>query len=180
MAVATTVAAISLTACSNHSSDDASPETDYNTVCDVDINGWNENDSLIYPIIVTSPASIRYPLQVGLPYTMRYGIRITTRYPYTSVPMMLVVQQTDTVEGGHEHVVRNILRQEINPAVRDSLGHPLGGSWGSFIDYEAPLPDIALRFDTVGTYRMMLTPLTGNGAQLQGIASVGLLLVRGK
>ena len=178
MVVPMLVMAISLTACSSHSSEAQAEVIDYNSVCDVNISGWHEADSLIYPIIVTSPASIRYPLQVGLPYTLSYNIRITPRFGFASVPMLLMVQQTDTLPGGHLHVVRNILRQEINPAVRDSVGRPLGGTWGSLIDYEAPLSDVTLRFDSVGTYRMILTPLPGSNSQLSGIASVGLLLTR--
>lgn len=177
LAVAT-VAAISLTACSTPNSDHESQTVDYNTVCDVDIDGWHEADSLIFPVLLTTPATLRQPLQVGLPYNLRYSIRITPRYPYTTVPMQLTLQQTDTVAGGHLHVVRNILRQEVNPAVRDTLGRPLGGTWGSLIDYEAPLPDISLRFDTAGTYRLILTPLTAGNTPLSGIASVGLLLTR--
>lgn len=166
-----------ITACSP--SNDADGATvDYNTVCDVDISGWNENDSLIFPIQVNSPSSLRFPLQVGIPYQLRYCIRMTPKYPYTSVPMQLIVQQTDTIAEGQYHVIRNILRQEINPAVRDSLGHPLGGTWGSLIDYEGQISDVTLRFDTLGTYRMILTPITG-GSPFSGLASVGLLLTRG-
>lgn len=176
LAVAT-AAVISLAACSP-SNDVTQLIVDYNSVCDVSINGWHETDSLIYPIILNSPATLRYPLQVGLPYSLRYNIRITPQFGYTSVPMQLIVQQTDTVEGGRLHVVRNMLRQEINPAVRDSVGRPLGGTWGSLIDYEASLPDVTLRFDTVGNYRMILTPLTTGSTPFSGIASVGLLLTR--
>lgn len=174
--MAMVVAAISLTACSSPNPDVASP-IGFNSSCDVDLKGWNPTDSLVFPILVTNPPTLRNPIHAGQCYSMLCNIRIAPEYPYTTVPMHLIVQQTDTLSGGHQHVVRNLLRQEINPAVRDSLGHPLGATWGSLIDYEAPLSgDISLKFDSAGTYRMILIPLTPDQSSLSGISSVGLTL----
>lgn len=169
---------ISLTACSNPSNQLLSTDADYNTTCDVNITGWGETDSLIFPLVVTTPATIRTPIQLERNYRLCYGIRITSQYPYTTVPMQLSLQQTDTQTDGQEHVIRNLVRTDIHPAVRDSLGKPLGSTWGSLIDYEALIPDLSLRFDSAGTYRIILTPHTDGAAPLKGISSVGISLVK--
>ena len=168
------VAILSLEACSRSAAD----AIDYNTAQDTPVFGWKSTDTLYYPIQVTSPASIRTPIEVGIPYHIICGIRMAASFDMMRVPMMLIVQQTDTLEG-HTVIVRNLLRQPIAPAVRDSVGRPLGSHWGSYIDHEASLPaDLTLRFDSIGNYRMMLTPIIPGLPSLQGISSVSLSLRR--
>jgi len=102
---------------------------------------------------------------------------MSTEFPFTRVPMQLIIQQTDTTEG-HEYIVRNIFRQNIAPAVRDTLGHPLGSSWGSLIDYENYIDGLTIRFDSVGTYRMMLIPETQGLSGFVGLSAIGITLSR--
>lgn len=168
----------SLTACSQPDPRAlTTDEADYNAVCDVDVRGWGVDDSLVYPVLVTPEPTLRTPLHAGRNYRVYYNVRIAPQYGYTTVPMQLVVQQVDTLQGGHQHVVHNLLRQSVNPAVRDSLGRPLGPTWGSYIDYEAPMPEgLVVRFDSAGTYRMILTPLLPDQTALRHVASVGLSL----
>lgn len=172
------VAMLSLAACS-HPDPHAltADEADYSAVCDVALKGWGTADSLIFAVQVTPEPTLRTPLHVGRDYDVYYSVRIAPQYRFTTVPMQFIVQQLDTLQGGHQHVVHNLLRQVVNPAVRDSLGRPLGPTWGSFIDYEAPLPeDVTVRFDSAGTYRMVLTPLLPDQTVLRHVASVGLSL----
>lgn len=170
------VMASSLTACSSLSSEASGREPHYNTVNDVPILGWTETDTLLYPVLLTTPPTLRTPLVSGRSYDVYCSVRMTPGYAYQNVPMQLIVQQTDTVGTGYEHVVYNMLRQDIDVLVRDSLSRPLGTTWGSLIDYEARVPNLTLRFDSAGTYRMMLIPHLDRQTPLQGIASVGIAL----
>jgi hypothetical protein len=108
---------------------------------------------------------------------MGYSIRMSADYHFTRVPMQFIIQQTDTIEG-HEYIVRNILRQNIAPAVRDTLGKPLGPTWGSLIDYDNYIDGITIRFDSVGTYRMMLIPETQGLSSFIGLSAIGITLSR--
>lgn len=93
--------------------------------------------------------------------------------------MQLIVQQTDTLgQGGQERVTRNLLRKNIAPKVRDAEGRPLGSGWGSLISHEAQLDSLTLLFDSIGTYRMLLMPRTGELPALCGIASIGIQMER--
>lgn len=176
MAVAMAVAAmVSLSACS---SNDAGPRTDYDKALNVPIMGWAGGDTLLYTLHVTQPATLQHPLQVGIPYHMRCSIRMTSGFGLTHVPLQLSVQQTDTVAGGHTHVVRNLLRCDVAPQVRDSLGRPLGATWGSLITHEQMLDDISLRFDSAGTYRIIVTPQAEGAQSFYGLSAIGLSLVR--
>lgn len=89
--------------------------------------------------------------------------------------MQFIIQQTDTT-GGHEHIVRNVLRQRIAPAVRDTLGQPLGPSWGSLIDYEDYIDELTVEFDSTGTYRMLLIPETQHLSSFVGLSAIGITL----
>lgn len=101
---------------------------------------------------------------------------MTSDYPFTTVPMTLIIQQTDTTAQGGERVKRNFLRQHIEPAVRTPEGRPLGSSWGSLIQHEVQLDSLSLRFDSAGHYRMLLIPAIQGEVTLRGITSVGLSL----
>ena len=166
------VTAMVLTACQNRP--DATVP-DYNEVLDVSIFGWKDADTLFFPLQITFPSTIRTPIQQGIPYIMGYSVRMSADYHYARVPMQLIIQQTDTT-GGREHIVRNILRQHIAPAVRDTLGRPLGPSWGSLIDYDGFIDGITIRFDSLGTYRMMLIPDTKDMHGFTGLSAIGLSL----
>lgn len=166
------VVALMVSACQSNT--DAT-EPDYNLVIDVPMFGWKVADTLFFPIQITSPSTIRTPILQGMPYQLGYSIRMSADYRFTRVPMQLIVQQTDTT-GGHEHIVRNVLRQHIAPAVRDTLGHPLGPSWGSLIDYDNYINNLTIRFDSVGTYRMILIPDTRDVSGLVGLSAIGLTL----
>lgn len=170
------VALTSLSACSLPTHD-PSLVTDYNHVADVTLSGWTERDTLFFPIEVTSPAHIRTPLQVGTLYRLGCSIRMASSYALCDVPMLLVVQQIDTVSG-HTRLVRNLMREEIAPQVRDSEGRPVGNTWGSFIDHESRLDPLTIQFDTAGTYRMLLTPRTGPASSFSGLSAIGLQLHR--
>ncbi len=149
----------------------------YCRVVNVPLREWSASDTLFFPVQVTYPTTLRTPIVQGLTYQVRYNIRMSANYKFTRVPMQFIVQQTDTT-GGHEHIVRNVLRQNIAPAVRDTLGHPLGPSWGSLIDYENVIDGLTLRFDSLGTYRMMLIPETKGLSGFDGISAVGISLTR--
>ncbi len=149
----------------------------YNKIVNVPLLGWKQNDTLFYPVHVTEPTTIRTPIVKGHPYQMGYSIRMSSEYHFTRVPMQLIIQQTDTA-GGHEFIVRNILRQNIAPAVRDTLGQPLGPTWGSLIDYQNYIDGITVRFDSVGTYRMMLIPETQGLSSFIGLSAIGITLSR--
>ena len=149
----------------------------YSAVADVPLLGWKAADTLFFPVVITSPVTIRTPLVQGQPYLMGYTIRMSARYPLTRVPMQFVIQQTDTT-GGHEHIVRNVLREHIAPAVRDTLGRPLGPSWGSLIDYDGFIDGLTIRFDSLGTYRMMLIPDTKDANGFPGLSAIGITLSR--
>lgn len=166
------VAALMVSACQNNTD---GTEPDYNVVIDVPMLGWKVADTLFFPIQITSPSTIRTPLLQGIPYQLGYSIRMSADYRYARVPMHLIIQQTDTT-GGHEHIVRNVLRQHIAPAVRDTLGHPLGPSWGSLIDYDNYINDLTIRFDSVGSYRIMLIPDTRDASGFVGLSAIGLTL----
>lgn len=170
------VALTSLSACSLPTHDSGSV-TDYNHVADVTLSGWTESDTLFFPIEVTNPTHIRTPLQIGTTYRLGCSIRMASSYALNDVPMLLVVQQTDTVSG-HTRIVRNLMREEIAPQVRDAEGRPMGNTWGSLIDYESRLDQLTIRFDTAGTYRMLLTPRTGPTSSFSGLSAIGLQLHR--
>jgi len=149
----------------------------YSEVVNVPLLGWDANDTLFYPVHVTNPTTIRTPIVQGLTYQVGYNIRMSADYRFTRVPMQFIIQQTDT-SGGHEYIVRNVLRQNIAPAVRDTLGHPLGPTWGSLIDYENYIESLTIRFDSLGTYRMMLIPETQGLSSFTGISAIGISLSR--
>jgi len=171
------VALTSLVAC-RQASDSTSGELDYSHVVDVSLYGWGPADTLFFPVEVTWPAHVRTPLRQGLPYDVHCSVRMEGGYRLSDVPMCLIVQQTDTLEDGHTHVIHNLLRQEIAPVVRDSLGLAFGSSWGSLIDYQTQLDGLTLQFDSVGTYRMLLIPRTGELPAISGISAIGLHLYR--
>ena len=164
----------SLTACS---SDGPYTAADYDTVIDVPVLSWMPTDTLLYPIVISSEATRYNPLRQGATYRLRCSVRMTAGFELTQVPMQFIVQQTDTAEGGHLRVLRNVCRHDIAPHVRDKRGQPLGSTWGSLICHEEVLPDVSLRFDSVGTYRMMLIPETSGLASFRGISAIGLSLV---
>lgn len=140
--------------------------------------GWTNSDTLFFPIRITQPTTLRTPLVQGHQYQMGYSVRMSSSYPLTRVPMQLVVQQTDTAGTGREYVVRNVLRRHIAPVVRDTLGHPLGPSWGSLIDYEGYIDDVTIQFDSLGTYRMMLIPALQGRSRLTGLSAIGIMLFK--
>lgn len=164
-----------LTSACNVRSDGTEPV--YYEVVNVPLLGWTPNDTLFFPVHVTNPTTIRTPIEQGRPYQMGYSIRMSADYHFTRVPMQFIIQQTDTIEG-HEYIVRNILRQNIAPAVRDTLGKPLGPTWGSLIDYDNYIDGITIRFDSVGTYRMMLIPETQGLSSFIGLSAIGITLSR--
>ena len=161
-----------LNACQNNE-DGTDPA--YDKVIDVPILGWKAADTLFFPLQITDPTTIRTPILQGIPYTMGYSVRMSADFHYTRVPMQLIIQQTDTT-GGCEHIVRNVLRRHIAPAVRDTLGRPLGPSWGSLIDYDGFIDDISIQFDSLGSYRMMLIPDTKDIHGFTGLSAIGLSL----
>ncbi|MBO4754593.1 MAG: hypothetical protein J5543_08360 [Bacteroidales bacterium] len=166
------MAALMMSACQSHE-DGTDPA--YNVIVDVNMLGWNAGDTLFFPIHVTNPSTIRDPIVQGIPYQVGYSIRMSADYRFTRVPMQLIVQQTDTT-GGHEHIVRNVMREHIAPAVRDTLGHPLGPSWGSLIDYDNYIENLIISFDSTGTYRMMLIPDLRNVKSFVGLSAIGITL----
>ena len=162
---------INLSACSQ-----SRQHTVYNTSVDVPLDGWASTDTLFYHLTVSDSATIKYPIGLHQDYQLRVSIRYASHFPLLSVPMLLTLQQTDTT-GGYERPVRNLMRQQLQPMVRDTLGLPLGNTWGSLISMEEAT-DLTVRFDTSGCYRILLTPQFGYQRSLPGIASIGLQLCR--
>lgn len=149
--------------------------TVYNKSVDVHLEGWAPTDTLFYNITVTEPASIKYPIVTQRDYRMNMSVRFSTSLKLTHLPFLLTLQQTDTI-GGYEHPIRNIFRQELSLEVRDTTGIPLGESWGSLYSVETTSPSPTIRFDTAGTYRLMIIPTIGNLKSLPGVASIGIQL----
>ena len=169
------IAAAATTIPSACSDQEDGTEPEYNRVVNVSLLGWGASDTLFFPIHVTNSTTIRTPIEQGIPYLVGYSIRMSADYHFTRVPMQFIIQQTDTA-GGHEHIVRNVLRQRIAPAVRDTLGQPLGPSWGSLIDYDDYIDDLTVQFDSVGTYRMLLIPETQQLSSFVGLSAIGITL----
>lgn len=171
MALAT-AATISLTSCSSSGSDTDDHVTHYDRVQSVNVSHWASDDTLSFAINVTEQPQVRTPLLRQYDYHTFCSLRTTSDCRLTSLPLMLILQQVDD-QGA---VIRNLLRTEVNPVVRDETGRHLGSSWGSLYQYEAELPDARMRFDDAGNYRILLYPVTGSAAAIQGVASVGLSL----
>lgn len=168
-------------------SDASSPAIDYDYSCDVPLSGWRSQDTLFYPISVLTAPERRHPLRLGTDYDVWCSVRMTSSYPYGDVPMTLVVQQMEEVTHPVDslttrttiEVLRNILRHDLTAQVRLDTGEPLGGSWGSLITYDAPVHDhLSLRFDTTGTYRLLIIPKVPSGVSLTGLSAIGLTLRR--
>lgn len=166
------MAMLSLSACAPSSPEPTAGEVHYSLSADVDLHGWAATDTLFYPIAVCEPRDVRTPLVPQHTYRSACCIRTDASCRLTHIPMQLVLQQVDD-QGA---VLRNVLRTEIAPQVRDDRGYMLGESWGSLYQYECDLPDLTLRFDSLGTYRLLLNPAIGSQAALEGIASIGLSL----
>lgn len=169
------VALASLTACS---SELLSPSADYDTVVDVNMLAWASNDTLFFPVEVPETPSAQNLLKHDHTYRLRCSVRMSADYRLESLPMQLIVQQTDTLSSGHSHVVRNLLRENVSTRVRDKQGMVLGDTWGSLTTHEEMLQDVTLRFDSVGSYRMLLVPRTNGLAAFKGISAIGLSLVK--
>lgn len=160
----------SISACSRNES-----QTVYDSSVDVHLNGWVSTDTLFYNIVVTDPPSIKNPIVVGQHYQLSISLRYSADFPLTQVPFLLQMQQTDTV-GGYTRPVRNIFRELLSPAVRDSMGLPLGDTWGSLISRQEQQTGLQVHFDTAGTYRFLIIPELGDQPSLPGLASIGLRL----
>lgn len=170
--VAVTVAILtSLSACNLSDSG----RTVYDISVDVPLSGWASTDTLFYSVCVDDVASLRHPIERGVDYQLSVSVRHVSRYPFMSIPFTLIQQQTDTTQG-FEHPVRNILHQSVAPVIRDSLGHQLGASWGSFITVNVPVPDVSIRFDSAGTYRFLVIPDLGTLTSVTGLSALGLRL----
>lgn len=154
--------------------------TDYDQSVDVPCQNWRNEDTLFFPITVTDTPEIRTPLLLATDYHMDCCVRMGANYKYANVPMQLILQQTDTTSASavQRHVIRNLLRQEIAPTVRNAQGQELGSTWGSLIQYEGRIEDVTIRFDTAGTYQMLLIPAIDGATSLEGIHSIGLSLTR--
>lgn len=163
---------LSLNACSNESGDKS---LGFDFSVDVPSRGWTAQDTLFYPIHITEQPEVRTPLLRDVDYDVFASIRMSSAYKFCNVPMTMLLQQTDTT-GGMTHVVRNLLRQEISPIVRNDEGRELGANWGSLTQHEVQLDSISMRFDSIGTYRILLIPTTQEINALDGIFSVGLSL----
>lgn len=164
---------LSLTACAPSSPEPAAGEVHYDLSADVDLQGWAATDTLFYPITISAVRDVRTPLVAQHAYRSACCIRTDASCRLTHIPMQLVLQQVD--EQGA--VLRNVLRTEIAAPVRDDRGYMLGESWGSLYQYECDLPDLTLRFDSVGTYRLLLNPAIGSQAVIEGVASIGVSLI---
>lgn len=158
-------------------SDTADSERAYDYAVDVPSTGWTSADTLFYPFTITDPPQVRTPLVAGTSYHATYHVRTAAQFGLTHLPVSIILQQVDTLGAGEtSHVVRNVLRHETSLPVRDEQGRPLGDSWGSLYQYEAPIDSLTLRFDAAGYYRMLLIPSTGNTAAFTGIHSIGISL----
>ena len=161
--------------------DASEADTDYDVVTDVPVMGWTEADTLCFAVQVAE--SVRHtpvPLR-GIDYRLRCSVRIQPDYAFAEVPMLLIVQQTDTAGLGQgTRVVRNLMRRNISVRVRDAAGHPLGPTWGSMAQHEEMIDSLTLRFDTTGSYRLLLLPRAYNHTSLPGITAIGISLNRSK
>lgn len=168
--------ALSLSGCVN--SEPTVAETAYDYTVDVPCRGWTYNDTLFFPISVSENPEIRTPLQRSTNYQLGCALRISSDYQYANVPMLLILQKTDTTNclGKRPLVIQNLLRQEIVPQVRDNAGRELGNTWGSLIQHETVIDSLSIRFDSVGTYQMLLIPQSGEISSIDGVHSVGLSL----
>lgn len=149
--------------------------TAYNNSVDVPLMGWTSADTLFYHITVTDPATIKTPIAISRDYQLNIGFRYSSAYPLSCVAYHLLLQKTDTT-GGYEHPTVNLLRQDMTTMVRDSIGTPLGDTWGSLISLETRQPDLTIRFDSAGTYRFLLIPDLGELSALPGVASASIRL----
>ncbi len=171
------IMAIALTGLSACSSPNEPHTAVYDYSVDVPQSGWTSADTLFYDLLLTQPATIKNPIVPRRTYQLSMSVRFDASFPFTALPLQLLVQQTDTM-GGYLHPVRNLLRRDLAPQLRDSLGQPIGHTWGSLITQSIPLPDLTLRFDSAGTYRLLITPQTGSHRSIPGIASVGVRLTQ--
>lgn len=169
MAIMTLILA-STSACNSNE-----PQTVYDNSVDVHLSGWASTDTLFYDIVVTDPPSIKNPIVVGKVYQLSISLRHTAEFPLNQVPFLLQMQQTDTI-GGYVHPTRNILKEHFSPYVRDSIGLPLGDTWGSLIARQEHKTGVHIHFDTTGTYRFLIIPEIGDLPSLPGLASIGLRL----
>lgn len=172
--VAAALLAINFLSCNTNGGQTAKVSYDHSV--DVPSREWRAQDTLFFPITISDEPEVRTSIIRGTDYPVWCSIRMTSDYPFTTVPMTLIIQQTDTTAQGGERVKRNYLRQHIEPVVRTPEGRPLGSSWGSLIQHEVRLDSLSLRFDSVGHYRMLLIPAVQGEVTLCGIASVGLSL----
>ena len=170
-----------LTACSSDEGD-ATEEASigYDHSADVPMLGWSFSDTLFFPLTVLAEPELRSPIVIGADYSLWCSVRHDASYSYQQLPLTFVVQQTDTTGtlNGTSRVVRNMLRRQMTLPIRRPDGHPLGTSWGSLIQYETEADSLTLRFDSAGTYRMLLIPDVPASQPLKGVASVGLTLRR--
>lgn len=164
------VMVLSLSACSQNNA-----QTVYSNSVDVPLLGWTSADTLFYNITVTEPATIKSPIAIRHDYQMNVDIRCSSSYPLSSIDYHLLLQKMDTT-GGYNRPVANLLRQEITTVVRDTTGTPLGDTWGSLITLQTTRPDLSVRFDSAGLYRILLIPELGELREVPGIASVCISL----
>lgn len=143
---------------------------------DVPMAGWQQGDTLRYGFEVVDQPSRRGLIACHQDYQLSMSVRYASLFPLQSLPLRLLLQQTDTV-GGIEHPIRYVLSQDVQLPMRDALGQPLGETWGSLIELEFPAK-CKVRFDSVGMYRFMIIPDFGLGNDVPGIASVGMRLVK--
>lgn len=176
---------LSLSSCTQRQDASTHP-TDYDYSCDVPLSGWRSQDTLFYPITVCDAPERRHPLLLGTTYDVWCSVRMAASYPYDGIPMTLIVQQLKEVEHHADslttyttlEVSRNLLRQDIHTEVRTATGQPIGDTWGSLISCEAPVEDLSLRFDSAGSYRLLILPKTPSGLSLSGLSAIGLTLHR--
>lgn len=171
------ITATALTSLSSCSSPNEPHTAVYDYSVDVLQSGWTSADTLFYDLQLTDPATIKNPIVPRRTYQLSMSVRFDATFPFTTLPMHMLVQQTDTA-GGYLHPIRNLLRRDLAPLMRDSIGQPIGHSWGSLVTQTIPLPDLTLRFDSAGTYRILITPHTGSHRSIPGIASVGVRLTQ--
>lgn len=169
---------VSLSACTSSPTD--AELTDYDLSVDVPCQRWTSTDTLFFPIDVTDAPLHRTPLLREASYRVRCNIRISADCKLTNVPMNLLLQQTDTLGSPDRlpQVTRNLLRSVVCPAVRNADGRELGSTWGSLIQHEVPIDSLTMKFDSAGTYRILLIPAIEGPQGIEGVHSVGLALVR--
>lgn len=176
MAATIMLLGLNLTSCVSEADQEA--QTVYDHSCDVSTHGWTSQDTLFYPVLITEMPELRTPIKYGRQCDLWCNIRTEADFPYTNIPMTLIVQQTDTTGSGNgtSHVIRNLLRHDLTLTVCNEDGRHLGDSWGSLVQLETKLDGLTVCFDTTGTYRMLLIPNLHNKVSLPGITSIGLTL----